>query len=291
MVHPLIHFGFGIEFQQPGIIAEALAQAACHPHFFSPYLLGSEKLSSDPESGLDAPLIDLIHEVRKDPSLWVTEHWGGGGCLDDKVVANAPKTLYSIAARWRVDPQDLDEKTAEMINVDAWIAGAAQRPPKEVKLDFFLLHLINSSIFFTAFNNQSWLSLENKSRLLEWKGRVDLITYAAHLAPELHSDAITSYKPREANMTWPLLIQRVNKIQDDGHISKLVRALAHGSRVCSAYEGREALSHRFPLSGGGWLQLGNMAVDTTDSCAYLDRWVVGTGAPDRWEKFRDRLMS
>lgn len=29
-LHPIIHLGFGVEFQQPAIIAEALAQAAVH---------------------------------------------------------------------------------------------------------------------------------------------------------------------------------------------------------------------------------------------------------------------
>jgi len=257
----------------------------------APYLLDSEKLSYYPESGPDAPLVDLIHEVRKDPSLWDSEHWGGGDCIEDEVLANAPKKLYSIAARWRVNVKHLDERTAEMINVNAWLAGAAQHPPKEVKIDFFFMHLVNCSIFFTAFNKQSWLSLENKARLLEWKGRIDLITYAARLAAELNCDEITSYKPRELNMTWRLLIERVNKIEDDGHISKFLRAVAHGSQVCSEYEERDSLSHKFPLKGGEWLQLGNMAVDSTETCPYLDRWVRGVGSPRAWEKFQDRPRS
>lgn len=32
-LHPMIHLGFGIEFQQPAIIAEALAQAAVHDNW------------------------------------------------------------------------------------------------------------------------------------------------------------------------------------------------------------------------------------------------------------------
>lgn len=32
-LHPMIHLGFGVEFQQPAIIAEALAQAAVHDNW------------------------------------------------------------------------------------------------------------------------------------------------------------------------------------------------------------------------------------------------------------------
>jgi hypothetical protein len=45
-LHPLIHLGFGIEFNQPAIIAEALAQGCCHDSWISPYLLKTEAAST-----------------------------------------------------------------------------------------------------------------------------------------------------------------------------------------------------------------------------------------------------
>src|SRR5579871_6097848 len=42
-LHPLIHLGFGIEFKQPAIIAEALAQAAVHDNWIRPLYFESEK--------------------------------------------------------------------------------------------------------------------------------------------------------------------------------------------------------------------------------------------------------
>ena len=32
-LHPIIHLGFGVEFKQPAIIAEALAEAAVHDNW------------------------------------------------------------------------------------------------------------------------------------------------------------------------------------------------------------------------------------------------------------------
>ena len=289
VIHPLIHFGFGIEFQQPAVIAEALAQAICHNKFFGPFLLRSEQLTKEKTHEEGSSLIDLMREIREDPSLYDEDYWDGGDSLNDKILADAPQKLCEIAAKWRVDVKDLDEKTAEMINVNAFLTGAAQRPDKEVKLDFFFIHCVNASIFFSAFNAQTWLSAENKARLLEWKGRSDLLTYASRLAPELHPDEIANYTPRQSGMTWPLLIERTNKIShDDGHIPKLIRALAHGAQVCAPYEARQDLSSKFPMKESGWLQIANMAVDTTTHPILPNRWVRGAGGARNWEKFADR---
>jgi hypothetical protein len=45
-LHPIIHLGFGIEFQQPAIIAEALAQAAVHDNWMQSLFIGAEKAAN-----------------------------------------------------------------------------------------------------------------------------------------------------------------------------------------------------------------------------------------------------
>ena len=42
-LHPIIHLGFGVEFKQPAVIAEALAQAAVHSSWIGDLLLPAEK--------------------------------------------------------------------------------------------------------------------------------------------------------------------------------------------------------------------------------------------------------
>lgn len=289
VIHPLIHFGFGIEFEQPAVIAEALAQAVCHNKFFGPFLRQSEKLSAAHTSDDGSSLVSLMEDIRANPVLYDADYWDGGDSLNDKILADAPRRLCEIAAKWKVDAKDINEKTAEMINANAWLAGGAQRPGKEVKIDFFFLHSVNASIFFSAFNAQSWLRAEDKARLLEWKGRIDLLTYASRLAPKIYPEEVANYAPRQQGMTWPLLIERANNLKhDDGHVSKLIRALAHGAEVCSPYEGGQELSARFPLKGNGWLQIANMALDTTTNPRMPDRWVRGAGGQKNWGMFADR---
>lgn len=69
-LHPMIHLGFGIEFKQPAIIAEALAQAAVHDNwigyvlwvsihpFFRRIIIVSSLFTS--KSGLIAPILRLL---------------------------------------------------------------------------------------------------------------------------------------------------------------------------------------------------------------------------------------
>jgi len=71
-LHPLIHLGFGIEFKQPAIIAEALAQAAVHDDWITPYLFNTEKASTEQTI---KTLLELLDEIRASPELSTAAHW------------------------------------------------------------------------------------------------------------------------------------------------------------------------------------------------------------------------
>lgn len=243
ILHPIIHLGFGIEFEQPTIIAEALAQAAVHDNREASHLLDSEKAAREttiaPNS--DVTIIQLLEEIYRD-----TERAGGKSS--------------KYATRVHVTEANLDLKTAEMINAAAYFTGAAQHPPYQIKFDFWNIHAVNLSIFFCSFLQQSWLSIPNKIRLLEWKIRVDLAMYSSPRPPKLLLDEITNYKSKK-NSSWEDIFDRVKKYHDDGHACKLVRALANGERFCKQYEDREG----FPIKGDMWQKLGNMAIDSVEA--------------------------
>ena len=151
-----------------------------------------------------------------------------------------------------------------------YYTGGAQHPPKQIKFDFYYMHCVNCSIFFSAFLQQPWISTVNKVRLLEWKGRNDLCMYASRRSPKPLLDEILNYKPKKPVPSggdgWNEIFARVKKYQDDGHGSKLVRALAHGEKICRPYED----SKYFRIEKGMWLQLGNMgrlqSSTQTDHC-------------------------
>jgi hypothetical protein len=137
---------------------------------------------------------------------------------------------------------------------------------------------MNASVFLSAFIKQSWLSASNKVRMLEWKVRADLAIYASRRAPQLHIEEIRNYKPRHPS-EWNVVIARACRIPDDGHASKLIRALANGAKICEPYHGKKG----FIFETGDWLQMAHMAVDSTEKLQKSDeRWIRSAGFSEAW---------
>jgi Questin oxidase-like len=132
----------------------------------------------------------------------------------------------------------------------------AQRPPKAVRFDFFYMHGITSSIFYPMLFSQPWLSTRSKIRLLEWKGRVDLALYVARGSPELLLNEVVDYP---ISKDWNAVFRAsISNEKDDGHVAKMVRAVAYGEIINKQYEagGREK---GFMITGDMWLKVANMS--------------------------------
>ncbi|KAL1799101.1 hypothetical protein ACET3X_003138 [Alternaria dauci] len=220
--HPIIHLGFGIEFQQPAIIAEALAQAAVHDNWMGSLFFGCEKAAKETR-GKDGPrktIVQILEECKKDDKLSKAPRFEDGNKIRDGIMKRAPEEMIKYAKQYTVKEEELEEKTAEMINAAVYFTAAAQRPPHQVKFDFFYMHCVNSSIFFSAFlSPASSLSPSIQRRLLEWKIWSDIIIYVCCGCPPLLIDEIHSYVPRKDGDMGEV-IKRVNKVQDDGHALK-----------------------------------------------------------------------
>jgi hypothetical protein len=95
ILHPIIHLGFSVEFEQPAIIAEALAQAAVHDNWEASHLIESEKAAKahSPDSRSDKSIVQLLGEIY----------------ADEKGRAKYASQVY-------VTEENLKEKMAEMIN-------------------------------------------------------------------------------------------------------------------------------------------------------------------------------
>lgn len=136
-LHPIIHLGFGIEFHQPAIIAEALAQAAIHDNWMKAYLLTTEAISAS-KGNSTKNLPQLIDEIHDNEKLANSVHWGDSNNIRDGILKRAPDEMIGLASQWTFatepDERELEKKTAEMINACVYFTIAAQRPPKQVGL-------------------------------------------------------------------------------------------------------------------------------------------------------------
>ena len=115
-LHPMIHLGFGVEFKQPAIIAEALAQAAVHDSWIGPFMLDAEKAAAS-SGGKGEPMVELLDQVRANKKLSSAASWNDSNKIRDGILVRAPNEMIGIAAKWRVLPGEMIEKTAEMTNV------------------------------------------------------------------------------------------------------------------------------------------------------------------------------
>ncbi|KAI9698118.1 MAG: hypothetical protein M1820_007626 [Bogoriella megaspora] len=275
--HPIIHLGFGIEFDQPTIIAEALAQGAVHDNWPGKLILPAEKARKEDASQNKTTIVSLLDAIHADKDLNAAVHWDDNNKVRDGILKRASSKMLSYASQYSVSPSDdLEEKTAEMINATIYFTGAAQRPGKQIKFDFYLMHCVNCSIFFTAFLKQEWLPREDKARLLEWKVWNDLALYASRKSPDLLLDEIRNYKPKRPS-GWEGVFERVREFLDDGHGSKLVRTLAHGEKVSRPYEQQDG----FRIKGDMFLTLGHMVIDSVEAPG--DHWVRSAGFDEAWE--------
>ena len=284
-LHPIIHLGFGVEFRQPAIIAEALAQAAIHNNYMKPFFLSAEKAANQNKDAGTTSVVSLLTAIRADKKVSSAAHWSDGNKIRDGILARAPDEMLRLASQYRVEaPAQLPEKTAEMLNAAVYFTACAQRPAHIPKFDFFYMHSVNCSIFFSAFLRLPSLSDASKVRLLEWKVRNDLAMYASRGSPELLLEEVKGYEGKGGKLqSWDEVIKRVNRFADDGHASKLLRTLAHGEDICKDFEGKDG----FEVKGDMWVRLGNMVMDSVEAGG--PTWVRSCGFDEAWEGVPKRV--
>lgn len=135
LVHPLIHLGFGLEFNQPAIVAQALAQTAVHDDWMGrDYFLPAERLAGEVGKFGQKSLLQLLNEIRKDQTLKSSAKFSDPNKFRDGVLHRAPQEMLQYAAQYRVSVEQIPERLADMINtVGEFFSPEATRSisPKE----------------------------------------------------------------------------------------------------------------------------------------------------------------
>lgn len=92
------------------------------------------------------------------------------------------------------------------------------------------MHSITARSLWPAINSAPWISTESKCRLLEWKGRADLILYCQCGAPCPKPEELIAYRPHISS-GWDEVFRRACDYEDDGHLAKLIRGIATTARL------------------------------------------------------------
>jgi hypothetical protein len=135
-LHPIIHLGFGIEFRQPAIVAEGLAQAAVHGDWM-PFLQWEQAAEATRGKGERKTIVQLLDEVRGDEKVSGAARWEDGNKIRDGLMKRAPDELSAYVSQFTVGEDELEERTAEMINAAGMLhCGASFVQLADDKLQF-----------------------------------------------------------------------------------------------------------------------------------------------------------
>ncbi|KAK1237657.1 hypothetical protein MKX07_006785 [Trichoderma sp. CBMAI-0711] len=297
-LHPLIQLMYGLEWQQPAIIAEGLAQAAVHENRVGGFLTKVEQAaasssssstsSQQPSSSLNkTPLPEIFETIRQHgEKLATSARFGDSNKIYDGVFVRAPDEALELLRQVTVKEDELEEKLAEMAHTCAYVAAAAAfHPPHAPKFDFFLIHHLNSIPFFVTLLSLPWLSPSQKARTLEWKIRLDIVQYVARGCPPLRLDAVKSFTPKDAvsqsSVTKPEdLLPRFHKIMDDGHTIKVVRALFIARELSGRFKDRPWI--RF-ADEETWLNVHRLLLESREGRFGASIWVRSAGFDEAWE--------
>lgn len=224
--HPLIHLGYGIEFNHSLMLAEGLAWVAVHQprshHFFEPI----NKKNTDRE--LLSTALEIIFSIHQDSRIDGVVKWAD----EDKytaVINTIPDLLHEYCQQWPVTesldgPKGLRARATELQILAAALHAGSYRPGKEIMLDFFLMHTLTSSLFLHCY--VELLAPRHAASLLRGKFASDLVYYIAHGRPYLNLEQFKSYPEL---LSWEQIISKAIASEDD-HVPKAVRALIHASR-------------------------------------------------------------
>lgn len=124
-----------------------------------------------------------------------------------------------------------------------------------------------------------------KARLLEFSGRVFMVTYAGMGAPEPRLDYLCEHKSKRPSQGWPEVFDRACYHEDDGHMSKLIRSTKLAQEVSKQYDHLPEFrvkQHVFLTAGIAMIDSGSEQPMT-----WTKHWdfVRGAGWLDAWARF------
>ncbi|KAF6754500.1 hypothetical protein DFP72DRAFT_899250 [Ephemerocybe angulata] len=248
LLHPMIHAGYGLEFNMPGIFAEGMASIATHTASSTGTIPPSslEAGAADPKGSLD--IFTILGRIIGD-EFKVT---AGGNLFQayGEIMGQQGREVKALIEEWDLSGP-VEKAIEELVWITTIIFGIVGRETdSSFNADFFFMHFVTSALFLPI-----WLERikkpEIKRTFLRGYLSVVLVTYMARGKPviDIHrffADSTTlrptapGAHPSPALETakgvpeadainpnpWIQIIQST-LVHPDEHVPKIQRALAH----------------------------------------------------------------
>lgn len=271
LLHPLIHWGYGLEFKIDAIVAEGLAIAAVHKMTFQGLQITSilshlrsilpisgltlaaktgpscdkheaihEGAIFNPKSGLTA--LQIVHEMAKDDALSPTTLNLASAQDSFSAAADCPRLSYWYD-QWVIDMNggelEINERSKELI----WLVVVLYATTLDVNrshtiISFAIMHLVTSILFLPSITSQ--ISSAFHAAVLKSFFRVAIAVWIAVGRPEL---PLSECMQDSSNMRLPdsqhpsqgespwLKVISSASRHQDEHVTKVIRALAYFANV------------------------------------------------------------
>ncbi|KAJ2849601.1 hypothetical protein IWW36_002498 [Coemansia brasiliensis] len=279
LFHPLIQFGYGLEFESQAITATALAQACVHsPSYnklFSPDTF-AEICSQPGKSNLS--LMQLLEQIRQDQRKsdldFTSEPYRHSG-----ITAFAEELAITYSKMWSLSPtkEAIDAKYHELLSTVALIYGSLTKPGYQVVLHFVLMHCLTSAYFLPII--MDCLPLEKQAKLLKAHCAATLATFVVHGCPNLYitpeissTDTHVAVSDSQGNINNQWLDVFAKAIaNNDMHVAKVIRGLWRGSLLNAFPNEQPTCKDDYELPPPiNWLYLARTTVDTITADSFND---------------------
>ncbi|KAF8999014.1 hypothetical protein BDZ89DRAFT_1105585 [Hymenopellis radicata] len=311
LVHPLLHIGNGLEFGLPGMVVEGLALAAVH-HGSDAHLLPAS-LFEESVAGLDALSAKIL--VLDNPPSARSRHQATkevhafdiiARIMKDKEFSSLPDpdmfkaikdpkhsaTIVAYANQWTLDiegPEDVRRKIEELqwMNSLIYAVSGYNAKEKEFFADFYLMHLVTSSLFLPSF--VAYLTPASQKVLIRGYFTISLAWFIARRPRSFDLDVTEFFEadvatpqarpslsfnpptwalvpgPSSANPWFPIIQDAI--MHADDHVCKLQRAFVHfgeiyGMREAGGFAGTE-LRGAGGIDGSLFLRAAALTAKTT----------------------------
>lgn len=295
LLHPMIQLLYGLEWAQPAVVAQALAQAAVHrAEPYKGFLLEAERMAKERQQQTQqtdgeppADILSLYHAAAADATLTKAATYARDNRIHEGILEHAGTEAVALASRVTVRPDEIAERTAEMLHATVVVtvcAALSRYPPLQPKVDFLLMHHVNCGPIFVTLANAEWMDSKTSARLLEWKIRMDLLEYVARGSPSIDVDKLRAYVPREETSRCKMpdeFFKRLHALgaDEDGHAIKLARAIEICRRVCRPYKGRPWVL--LDEDRGDYEAVLRLVVDSVETGG--ERWLSSRRLDELWK--------
>lgn len=259
-VHPLIQLGYGLEFGDELLVVSGLAQTACHDvntaELFEDLLQGGPFPNGNNTADAELPsLFSVLRQFYDSDVLTPVMPYDPDALLSKRRRdafrdGTRGTEIVRIASMWSL-PQDSPptfwekklEETFWMVIVLLFSTGKPNRPPR---LDFFIMHMVTSSLFLPVFFNkvlydpgdgkykaqllQAYLRTCLAYLIVRGRPRIDpTIIMHATASPQPSATSNGSVLPASNVNPWMAIVNAAIN-HPEAHLPKVLRTLVYATQ-------------------------------------------------------------